>query len=71
MRKSIKYDYMVYNISENDSPAYKIVVPLLNGVIFGENLKEIEEGIEFSVEEEIKEKRYEKLQTIQKRNIER
>ncbi|MBU4480185.1 type II toxin-antitoxin system HicB family antitoxin [Patescibacteria group bacterium] len=48
--KIIEYDYIVHNISG----AYKAIIPSFNGVVFGESLEEIENGVIFSIEEEIK-----------------
>ena len=61
MKKAIKYDYIVHNISENNTPAYKAVIPSLNGIIFGESLEEVEKGVVLSIEEEIKERRKRKI----------
>lgn len=50
----IEYDYIVHNISDGKTEAYKAVIPAFNGVVFGENLIELEEGIALAIEEETK-----------------
>lgn len=59
----IAYDYFVHPITEDDdSPAYKAVIPAFdNAVVYGENLKELEEGIAFCIEEEMLERKKKKL----------
>ena len=53
---SIQYNYYVQNIGTKKEPAYKAIVPAFNNaVVFGENLEELEEGIELTINEEIKE----------------
>lgn len=53
---SIQYNYYVQSIGTKKEPAYKAIIPAFNNaVVFGENLEELEEGIELSIEEEIKE----------------
>lgn len=47
----IPYRYFIEDISENaDEPAFKATIPALNnGVVFGENLKEVEKGIRTAI----------------------
>lgn len=54
---SIQYDYIVRNISENPhDPAYEAYIPAFHAIVFGDNHKELEEGIVFSIESEIEER---------------
>lgn len=50
----IEYDYIVHPISEGASKGYKAIIPAFSGVVFGENLTELEEGVALAIEEEIK-----------------
>jgi len=59
--KNIQYDYIVKNISDKNTIAYKAIIPAFNGIVFGENLAELEDGIAFAIEEEIKERKRKKL----------
>ncbi len=51
---SIEYDYIVRHISDGDSKGYKAIIPAFKGVVFGDNLAELEEGVALAIEEEIK-----------------
>lgn len=54
----IQYDYYVRSISEDGEPAYEAIIPAFdNAVVFGENLAELEEGIRFTIESEIEERK--------------
>lgn len=53
----IRYDYIVHNISEDEIPAYKAIVPSLGCVVYGDNLSELEAGLRLAIEAEIKERR--------------
>ncbi len=52
--QNIPYDYVVHNISQDGEVAYKAVIPAINGIVFGENLAELEEGIALAIDEEIR-----------------
>lgn len=57
-KKSIQYDYYVHSISEDDESAYEAIVPAFdNAVVFGDDLKELEEGIRFTIDSEIEERK--------------
>lgn len=51
---NIQYDYIVHHISAGDSTGYKAIIPSFGGVVFGDNLSELEEGVALAIEEEIK-----------------
>ncbi len=52
----IEYDFLVHNISEGKEHGYMAIVPAFNNaIVFGKDLKELEEGISFSIETEIQE----------------
>ena len=53
----IEYDYLVRNISEGGETAYEAYIPAFNGFAFGDNMEELEEGIRFSIESEIAERK--------------
>ncbi len=54
--KPILYDYFVHNIGTEKEPAYKAIIPAFNNaVVYGGSLLELEDGIVFTIEEEIKE----------------
>ena len=56
MKKLIKYSYLVRSLSDDpDDPAYKAYIPAFNGIVYGDSLKELEEGIYFSIKTEIEE----------------
>lgn len=53
---SIQYNYYVQSIGTKTEPAYKAIIPAFNNaVVFGENLEELEEGLDLTINEEIKE----------------
>ena len=47
---------IIRNISKDDTPAYEAFIPAFNNIVFGDNVQEIEEGVAFSIETEIKER---------------
>ncbi|MBI4598903.1 toxin-antitoxin system HicB family antitoxin [Candidatus Uhrbacteria bacterium] len=51
---TIEYDYIVHHVSDGDSVGYKAVIPAFNGLVFGDDLSALEEGVALAVEEEIK-----------------
>jgi len=53
----IEYDYLVHNISEDETTAYEAYIPAFNSIVFGDNHEELEEGIRFSIESEIAERK--------------
>lgn len=54
----IQYDYYVHSISEDDESAYEAIIPAFdNAVVFGDTLSELEEGIRFTIDSEIKERK--------------
>lgn len=54
----IQYDYYVHSISDDDEPAYEAVIPAFNNaIVFGDNLKELEDGIRFAIDTEIEERK--------------
>lgn len=59
--KNIQYDYIVKNISDENTIAYKAIIPSFNGIVFGSNLEELENGVLLAIEEEIKERQNKKL----------
>lgn len=53
--KPILYDYFVHNIGTEIEPAYKAIIPAFgDAVVYGGSLLELEDGIAFTIEEEIK-----------------
>ncbi|MBP6945457.1 hypothetical protein KBD61_06110 [Patescibacteria group bacterium] len=53
MKKSpIQYDYIVHHISEGKSRGYKAIIPAFHGVVFGDTLAELEEGVALAIKEE-------------------
>lgn len=53
--KPILYDYFVHNIGTEIEPAYKAIIPAFgNAVVYGGSLLELEDGIAFTIDEEIK-----------------
>lgn len=52
-KKSIEYDYIVHHIVDGTSVGYKAHIPAFNGIIFGETLEELEDGVALAIEEEI------------------
>ncbi len=51
----INYKYLVFPIGNQDEPAYKAVIPAFNNaIVYGDTLEEIGEGVQFAIEEEIK-----------------
>lgn len=56
--KTIQYAYYVYPIGEVSDAAYKAIIPVFNNaVVYGDNLKELEEGVRFAIESEIVERK--------------
>ena len=56
--RPVHYDYYVHSISEDDEQAYKAIIPAFdNAIVFGDNLTELEEGIRFTIESEIAERK--------------
>lgn len=54
----VKYDYYVHSLSENSESAYEAIIPAFdNTIVFGDNLEELEEGIRFTIESEIAERK--------------
>lgn len=54
----IEYDYFVHSITEDGTPSYKAIIPAFdNAIIYGDNLKELEEGIRFTIDSEIAERK--------------
>lgn len=54
MKNPIEYDYIVHHIMDGKSVGYKACIPAFNGVIFGDNLAELESGVILAIQEEIK-----------------
>lgn len=50
----IEYDYIVHHIVDGKSIGYKAVIPAFNGIVFGDNLVDLEAGVALAIEEEIK-----------------
>lgn len=53
----IQYDYIVRNISEDKESAYEAYIPAFHAIVFGDHHKELEEGILFTIQSEIKERK--------------
>ncbi len=53
-KPSIEYDYIVHHIHDGKSVGYKAFIPAFNGVVFGDDLAEIESGVALAIQEEIK-----------------
>lgn len=54
IKKAIEYDFVVHNISEGKETGYMAIIPAFNNaMVFGDDLKELEEGIIFMIETEI------------------
>jgi len=53
-KNNIEYDYIVHHISTGSSKGYKAIIPAFNGVVFGDNLVELEKGVALAIEEEIR-----------------
>lgn len=54
----ILYDYFVHPISEDESGAYKAIIPAFdNAVVYGKTLSELEEGIRFTISSEISDRK--------------
>lgn len=59
-RKSgiIQYDYYVHSLSEDSETAYEAIIPAFdNAVVFGDNFRELEEGVRFTIKSEIAERK--------------
>ncbi len=63
----IVYDYIVHPISQDDSAAYKAVIPAFSAVVYGDSLEELEAGVRFTIEEEIREQK-QKKRTLPKKD---
>ena len=60
-KKPIQYNFYVHSITEDDSPAYEAIIPAFdNAIVFGDNLKELEEGIRFTIDSEVEERKAKK-----------
>lgn len=60
-KKPIQYDFYVHSVAEDDSPAYEAIIPAFdNAIVFGDNLKELESGIRFTIDSEITERKSQK-----------
>lgn len=53
-KKNIEYDYIVHHISAGKSKGYKAIIPAFNGIVFGDNLAALEEGVALAIDEEIR-----------------
>lgn len=51
------YKYIFENIAEDGTIALKAEIPAFPGIVFGDNLSELEEGIKFAIETEIEDLR--------------
>lgn len=52
--KDIDYDFLVHNVSEEDQKGYMAIIPAFgDAMVFGDDLKELEDGIRFMIETEI------------------
>lgn len=57
----IAYDYYVHSISEDNEPAYEAIIPAFdNAIVFGDNLEELEQGVRFTIDSEIAERKRKK-----------
>lgn len=57
-KKPIQYDYYVHSISDDNEQAYEAIIPAFDdAVIFGDTLEELEEGIRFTIDSEIAERK--------------
>lgn len=57
-KKAVQYDYFVHPIAEDESSAYKAIIPAFDdAVVFGDTLEELEEGVRFTIESEIAERK--------------
>lgn len=55
-KKPIQYDYYVHSIAEDNESAYKAIIPAFDhAVVYGDTIKELEEGVRFT-EEQLAEK---------------
>ncbi len=54
----IDYDYFVHSITEDDTPSYKAIIPAFNNaIVYGDSLAVLEEGIRFTIDSEIAERK--------------
>ncbi|TSC55581.1 MAG: hypothetical protein G01um101418_840 [Parcubacteria group bacterium Gr01-1014_18] len=53
----IHYNYIVRNISEDETPAYEAFIPAFNTICFGDTLEELEEGIRIAIRTDISDRR--------------
>ena len=54
----IQYNYYVHSISEEHVSAYEAIIPAFdNAVVFGDTLSELEDGIRFTIDSEIAERK--------------
>lgn len=57
-KQAIQYDYYVHSVSEDDTGAYEAIIPAFdNAIVFGDTLEELEQGVRFTIESEIRERR--------------
>ncbi len=68
-KQPIEYDYIVHHIIDGKSLGYKAFIPAFNGVVFGENLEEIESGVALAIQEEIKARTKGKKKAIPKPDV--
>lgn len=52
--KKIEYIYLVQDISEGKKRSYKAYIPAFNAIVYGDSLENLEDGISFSINDEIK-----------------
>lgn len=53
LRKPIQYDYLVHTLTDCDDVGYEATIPALdNAVVYGGNVRELEEGIRFAIDSE-------------------
>ncbi len=59
--KPIQYDYYIHPISGDNTPAYKAIIPAFdNAIVYGDNLAELENGVRFTINSEIAERKKQK-----------
>ncbi len=49
-RRKIPYNYIVKDISDGKGEAFEAYLPTIKTVVFGDNMDELLDGIEFSIE---------------------
>lgn len=56
--QEIEYDYYVHSIGEGGEGAYKAIIPAFDDtVVYGDTLEELEDGIRFTINSEIEERK--------------